>query len=137
MTHQNASARPQRMSRPRRALLLNLEAHPTFRSAQQIHASLEESGESGSLATIYRNLQLLEESGTVDSLLSPNGEVLYRSCAGKSHHHHLICANCGRTEEVNLEGMEAAIEQLASDKGYRLLNHTLELVGLCPECAKG
>lgn len=133
MTGENGRG-PQRMSRPRRALISDLDVHSTFRSAQQIHASLQASGETVSLATIYRNLQILEDAGQIDTLLSPSGEVLYRSCARASHHHHLICADCGKTEEVDLAGLEATIERVATDSGYHLLDHTLELTGLCPTC---
>lgn len=123
-----------RMSRQRREVLDNLAHHPVFRSAQQIHASLADSGSSTGLATVYRNLQVLEESGQVDALRSPGGEMLYRSCHVEEHHHHLVCTKCGRAQEVELDRMEQVIQDLAKKYGYELLDHTLELVGLCPQC---
>lgn len=124
----------QRMSRQRRAVLDNLAAHSVFRSAQDIHASMTEGEEVASLATVYRNLQLLEEAGLVDAVRARSGEMLYRSCEAASHHHHLICSECGRAEEVELDGMEQVIQQLAGSHGYELLDHTVEMIGLCHSC---
>lgn len=135
MTTSKVNPRP-RMSRQRRAVLEDLAKHPIFRSAQAIHASVEGSGIPTSLATVYRNLNVLEKAGEVDALLSPSGEVLYRGCVGSAHHHHLICSSCGRTEEVRLEGMERGMDRLAQEHGYKLLDHTVELIGLCAECAE-
>lgn len=133
MSAKKASPLP-RMSRQRREVLANLTRHPVFRSAQQIHASLTDAGSTTGLATVYRNLQVLEESGQVDALRSPGGEMLYRTCDADEHHHHLVCTTCGRAEEVELDGMEQVIQDLAKKYGYELLDHTLELVGLCAQC---
>lgn len=124
-----------RMSRQRREVLDNLASDKAFRSAQEIHSSLEQEGSSVGLATVYRNLQLLERLGDVDATRSEAGEMLYRICEAEQHHHHLICKSCGRTEEVELDGLEAAMRQLAADRGYTLTSHTVELSGLCPDCA--
>lgn len=130
----SSTAPQQRMSKQRRAILDDLEAHPIFRNARDIHTSLEKAGGSAGLATVYRNLQVLEEAGLVDGVRSESGEMLYRACADDEHHHHLMCSQCGRAEEVELDGMELAIQELASRHGYQLLDHTLELVGLCEQC---
>ncbi len=123
-----------RMSKQRREVMDNLAKHPVFRSAQDVHASLALSGSRTGLATVYRNLQVLEEAGQIDALRSRSGEMLYRICEAEEHHHHLVCTKCGRAEEVELDGMEQAIQDLAVSHGYELLDHTLELVGVCRQC---
>jgi Fur family ferric uptake transcriptional regulator len=125
---------PQRMSKQRKAVLDNLESHSTFRSAQEIHGSMENAGETAGLATVYRNLQVLEDSGLVDAIRGESGEMLYRSCTPGSHHHHLICTRCGRAEEVELDGLEQIMQDLAQSHGFELLDHTVELAGLCEQC---
>ena len=122
------------MSKQRRAVLDNLESHSTFRSAQDIHASLESAGETTGLATVYRNLQVLEDAGLVDAVHGEGGEMLYRSCKAGTHHHHLICTKCGRAEEVELDGLEQIMQDLAQNHGFELLDHTVELAGLCGQC---
>jgi Fur family ferric uptake transcriptional regulator len=70
-----------------------------FVSAQSLHAALREAGSSVGLATVYRALAELAVEGEADSL-QQEGESLYRACTPGSHHHHLMCRNCGLTVEI-------------------------------------
>lgn len=123
----------QRTTRQRTALLEALERQDDFRSAQQIHEQLRADGETVGLATVYRNLQSLAQSGGVDVLVADDGESLYRQCADSGHHHHLVCRECGRTVEFLAPELEAAMTAIAAEHGFTDLDHTLEVFGLCPE----
>lgn len=129
-----SAASPSRMTWQRRAVLEELESSDRFRSAQQVHAALAEAGQDISLATVYRNLQHLRETANVDVVLSPEGEAFYRLCEDQAHHHHLMCENCGATEEVSTALLEQAIADLAASHDYTLTKHRVELYGLCPKC---
>jgi Fur family ferric uptake transcriptional regulator len=108
-----------------------------FRSAQEIHALLTERGEAVGLATVYRTLQLLSESGEVDMLRTEDGEsAIYRRCRlSERHHHHLVCRHCGATVEVEGPAVERWTQAIAAEHGYSEIAHTLELFGTCPRCA--
>ena len=67
-----------------------------FVSAQALHASMRGTGSSVGLATVYRALADLATEGEADAL-QQDGESLYRACTPGTHHHHLICRNCGKT----------------------------------------
>jgi Fur family ferric uptake transcriptional regulator len=101
-------------------------------------AELKARGHPSSLATVYRNLPLLEEMGMIRrTCLSEGGgthyEVVWRH--GKPEHHdHLLCARCGKRVEFNSTSIEAMQEQIAREHGFELLQHHLELVGICPDC---
>lgn len=127
-------AQIQRMTKQRQAVLAALQGRNEFRSAQQVHSDLVSEGESVSLATVYRNLQILEESGQVDTVRAADGEVMYRLCEDTGHHHHLVCTNCGHTEEVDLSAIEPLLAIVSEKKGFDLTGHELELFGLCPRC---
>ncbi len=123
-----------RPTRQRRAVVTCLERFDDFRSAQEIHALLRDGGERVGLATVYRTLQALADSGEVDLLRSEEGEALYRRCSG-SHHHHLVCRTCGRTVEVEGPAVERWADTVAQEHGFRDVSHTLELFGTCGDCA--
>lgn len=106
-----------------------------FRSAQKIHAALAAEGTQIGLATVYRNLTTLSESGEVDQVRSVDGEVLYRRCDVPSHHHHLVCRECGTTVEISGGDLEAWIKEVSSKYGFTEISHTAELFGLCEACS--
>jgi Fur family transcriptional regulator, ferric uptake regulator len=125
-----ASLRP---TRQRLAVVAALETCDDFRSAQEIHDLLVNSGESVGLATVYRTLQALTEGDEVDALRSEDGETVYRRCS-RSHHHHLVCRSCGRTVEVEAPEMESWSTRIAAEHGFRETNHHLEIFGTCSSC---
>ena len=120
----------QRMTKQRQAVLDEL----TRVSAQQIFEDLHSQGQRVGLATVYRSLQGLAEDGRVDTLRSTEGEVLYRSCASDHHHHHLVCRECGFTEEIEQSQIESWVSAVAADHGFSDVEHSLELFGLCASC---
>ena len=124
-----------RGTRQAQALAAALESLPGFCSAQEIHAELRRKGEHVGLTTVYRHLQLLSEQGSVDAIRDANGEILYRQCETSVHHHHLTCRNCGRSVEVEGRAVEQWAEKVAAEAGFTDVGHTVELFGLCPECA--
>ncbi|KAA9395633.1 transcriptional repressor [Kocuria coralli] len=123
-----------RNTRQRRAVRAALDAQTDFISTQDLHNRLREQGDSVSLATTYRVLQSMADTGEVDVLRNAEGEAIYRKCAAEHHHHHLVCRVCGATVELEAPLVEAWAEQTASAFGYTNLDHTIEIVGLCPRC---
>lgn len=105
-----------------------------FVSAQDLHASLRAGGSTVGLATVYRALQEMAAAGAVDAVRNENGEVLYRRCAVPSHHHHLVCRTCGRTEEISAPGVEQWARVVAEEHGYSDVDHHVELFGRCAVC---
>lgn len=124
----------QRMTRQRAALADLLEVTPDFRSAQQLHALLKQTGQNVGLATVYRTVQAMAENGDVDVLRIEDGEALYRRCA-RGHHHHLVCRECGKAVELPGEAVERWAARIAQDHDFVDVEHTAEIVGTCRECA--
>jgi Fur family ferric uptake transcriptional regulator len=50
------------------------------------------------------------------------------------HHDHLICTKCGKIEEFRNEDMERLQVKVASTQGFHMLQHKMEIYGLCSEC---
>lgn len=134
MTSEGAD-RPTRQTRQRAAVTAILADSREFRSAQDLHAALADAGTRVGLATVYRTLQALSADGEVDMLRTADGEALYRACEVDHHHHHLVCRSCGRTVEVAGAGVEAWASAMAAEHGFSDLTHTVELVGICAQCA--
>lgn len=91
-------------------------------------------------SSVYRNLDVLERSGVVDRIAS-SGDHAYFEFAEPllSHHHHLICVDCGAIEDVQLDDhVEALVDQslaeAAGRAGFTPLRHSLDLRGHCADC---
>ncbi|WP_270887707.1 Fur family transcriptional regulator [Pedococcus sp. 5OH_020] len=127
-----ASRRP---TRQRAAVAAALADTDEFRSAQELHAVLRESGDQVGLATVYRTLQSMAADGDIDMLRTDEGEAVYRACS-TGHHHHLVCRVCGRTVEVEGPTVEAWTSRVSAEHGFTDVRHTLEIVGTCQECRR-
>ena len=136
MSASSTAQRP-RATRQRAAVTDILARTDEFRSAQQIHAALEAEGTKVGLATVYRNLQTLAETGAVDQVRSAEGEILYRACERQEHHHHIVCRRCGYAVEIAGGELEAWISGVSAAHGFTGVEHTAELFGLCASCSAG
>jgi Fur family ferric uptake transcriptional regulator len=120
----------------REAVRQALDASTEFVSAQRLHARLHDAGSPIGLATVYRALGDLAAEGDADSLQSPDGEALYRTCATGGHHHHLICRVCGRTVEIAADEVESWAHDVAARNGFTAPSHVVDVFGLCAECTR-
>jgi Fur family ferric uptake transcriptional regulator len=122
-----------RQSEALNAVLAKLTA---FTSAQDVHAELRRRGERIGLTTVYRQLQVMAEDGTVDAIRDQSGETLYRRCETSAHHHHVTCRQCGRSVEVEGRAVERWADRVAAEAGFVDIDHTVEIFGLCPDCTR-
>jgi len=120
-----------RRTEQREAILDALAASERAVTAQELHGQLEGVG----LATVYRNLQRLADSGDADTLRRDNGEVAFLICES-GHHHHLTCRVCGRVEQVRDCRLDDWASEVAAGHGFSDVEHRAELVGVCLACSR-
>jgi len=82
------------------------------------------------LATVYRNLKLLIDSGEVLPVELP-GEPPRYECSNHHHHHHFHCHHCNRVFDIY--ACPGNMQQLVPP-GFTVDGHQLTLYGLCGEC---
>lgn len=123
-----------RSTAQRAALIDALSRETTFRSAQELHESLRLGGTRVALATVYRNLARLVESGKVDVLLREDGEATYH-LGSTRHHHHLVCRGCGDCREFADPALERWVGSVATEHRFTAVTHELTVYGLCPACS--
>jgi Fur family ferric uptake transcriptional regulator len=135
-TRHGRSGTPEiRLTRQRVAVAAVLQEADAFLTAQEVHALLQDRGERVGLATVYRCLQNMASTGQLEVLFTGDGETSYLRCSTGRHHHHLICRNCGRAVEIQGPGEERWADRVAAAHGYVDVSHTLEIFGLCRDCA--
>jgi Fur family transcriptional regulator, ferric uptake regulator len=87
------------------------------------------------LATVYRTLPLLVETGLIQPALLSSGERhFYEPAFERPHHDHLICTSCDKVVEFEFEAFEILQHDIAARYGFQLTAHFHELLGLCADC---
>jgi Fur family transcriptional regulator, ferric uptake regulator len=104
-------------------------------SAEDVYKKvLEHEGDIG-LATVYRVLTQFAEAGILVVTNFETGKTTFELNEG-GHHDHLVCLSCGSVVEFHDEEVESRQEIIAKQHGFKLINHSMSLYGLCakPEC---
>jgi Fur family ferric uptake transcriptional regulator len=85
-------------------------------------------------STIYRNLELLQETGCVCKSQSKDHSIYHR--AEEGHHHHLICRKCGRDVDCKDDLFSPVEMSLVQQYGFRVDFKHMVIPGLCDSCFK-
>ena len=84
-------------------------------------------------ATVYRTLRLLYEIGTI-CRINIVDEHSYYALSLSDHHHHTVCKECNKIEEINLNGFEKDLRKYEKNINGNILSHNLEIYIVCGEC---
>ena len=121
--------------RKRDAILTCLRQTDVHPSTDWVYAQLKPEYPDLSLGTVYRNLNLFKEQGTIASLGTVKG--VERFDGNTAPHVHFICSDCGCV--LDLEGV-AVPEELRSavavSIGGQVTGCQLTFTGVCMDCQK-
>jgi Fur family ferric uptake transcriptional regulator len=121
------------MTRQRRVILEELRKVNNHPSADEIYEIVRKRLPRISLGTIYRNLEILSESGEIQKL--EPGCSLKRFDGDPSEHCHIRCVSCDRIVDAPMvPDLEIDLEQINSTN-FDIIGHRLEFLGVCPICS--
>jgi len=126
---QQCEAKGLRMTDQRRTIANVLETADDHPDVEELYNRAVTADPKISLATVYRTVKLLEESGILAKHEFGDGRARYET-ADREHHDHLIDMNSGEVIEFVDPEIEALQEKIAAKLGYRLMGHRLELYGV-------
>lgn len=120
-------------SKQRDAILEYLHSTTSHPTADTVYENVRERLPNISLGTVYRNLNLLAESG----------EILRLSCGGTSDrydgtatpHYHFLCTCCGEVSDLEMTGLEHINVIAGAGFSGIIEGHVAYFYGLCPKCA--
>ncbi len=122
----------QRRNTRQRRLVLDavrtLHDHPT---AEEVFAEVRRHDDHVSRGTVYRNLALLAQDGSIQQLKTPGGSRFDDRCDA---HAHLICTSCGSVCDLELPYDAMADAGAARATGFAHVTHYTFFEGLCPTC---
>ncbi len=111
--------------------LKKLKTHPT---ADQFYDVMREKTPKISIASVYRNLEVLSSMGMI-AKLEISGDK-NRFDADTSLHYHLKCSKCGTFLDFNPKGVKSLERSLDKIKKLNLNVNNFNIVfnGLCSKC---
>lgn len=85
------------------------------------------------LPSVYRNLENLVKCGILTRIQQFDNKKHYGLCTSTKnhHHHHIVCIDCGRVDPIS----ECAIPRKKKIRGYRVVNHYVQVNGICEDCS--
>jgi len=122
-----------RLSAARRLLLEALYAAMEPVTAERIAAGLDGRLPRSDIASVYRNLETLEELGLVRHVHLGHGPGLYVH-AGIALHEYVACEGCEGYVAVHPHQLDGARDAIREAFGYEASFTHFPIVGLCPEC---
>tara|TARA_A100001035_G_C27654279_1_gene440724 strand:+ start:233 stop:646 length:414 start_codon:yes stop_codon:yes gene_type:complete len=102
-------------------------------SAEDVYKMLIAADEEIGLATVYRVLTQFEQAGLVARHNFEGGHSVFE-LSKEDHHDHIVCQKCGKITEFSDEKIEIRQSEVAKSLGYILLDHNLNMYGVCPDC---
>lgn len=110
-------------------LIQNSQGHIT---AEQINFLLKSEGESMSLATIYRNLNLLYDKSLVNRVRHPEFGFIYDR--NTRDHYHFYCQRCEKIVDVNISYQSSLNQLVEEELGCKVNRNEIIFEGICKEC---
>jgi Fur family ferric uptake transcriptional regulator len=123
-----------RVSTARRVVVHTLFAAEGPLSAEQVAAGVDGNWPPVDLASVYRNLETLEELGAVRHFHAGHGPGRY-ALAGDGEREYLACEGCGALLDVEPAELDTVRTEVRERFGYEVRFTHFPIVGRCDECA--
>ena len=130
LTEQGYRLTPQRMM-----ILSAIENSDDHISAEEIYAQVVAKYPNVNISTVYRTLELLKRLGLVTETDFGGGRVRYHP-AGKGHHHHLVCQECGAIIDLDESVLSSVKDVLLREYGFVADLRHLAIFGRCINCSE-
>lgn len=124
-------------TKQRELILKFLYEHEGHFTPEELNSELKKiyPDENLGIATIYRTLTLLEDSGIVTSISFGTQGKKYEFGL-KKHHDHLVCVQCGDITEFYDETIEKRQLDIAKKFKFNITDHIMKIIGICKNCQK-
>jgi Fur family transcriptional regulator, peroxide stress response regulator len=122
----NLKATPQRLE------IVSVLAHKGHMGTSEMYEHLRKKFPSISLATVYKNINIMLEKGFLFEVKLPEKKNVFELV--KEKHSHVVCSKCSSIIDIELDVHEV-VEQVKELTHYKIESNSLVFNGLCPRCS--
>lgn len=119
-------------SKQREMVLQALRENVVHPTAEYIYDIMSKTDNSVSLATLYRNLNQLSESGVIKKIEGLDNSAHYDH--NTHEHYHCICIKCGRVYDIPADVAPNLVKNAEASTGFIIKSHDIIFHGICNEC---
>lgn len=132
-------ARGERLTPVRRLMIELFVQSEAPISAEDVRAALAEKKVTVNKTTVYREFEFLLTAGFIRPVYLNDQRKYYElALLDNEHHHHVVCRDCGRIEDIELGDIEKLLvpleKRLAKKIKFADIRHSLEFFGWCGKC---
>jgi Fur family transcriptional regulator, ferric uptake regulator len=121
-----------RMTNQREIILGELKKRQSHLTADELYDIVKKRMPRISLATVYRNLEVLSAAGIIGKLEISGRQK--RFDYDPKEHDHIFCVVCHRVDNLEMDHGLLNVENVTDGAGYSVSGYRLEILGLCPTC---
>ena len=122
-----------RKSRQRDEILDYIKCSTEHPTADMVYERVKQSIPNISLGTVYRNLGMLSEHGTIQKISMLVGPDRYDY--KRMPHNHAICTKCGKVFDFDYDfKLEKLKKSIKEQTGIEVSSEYIAIEGLCEEC---
>jgi len=116
---------------PQRAEITALLDRHGHLSIEELYELLKKKFHSLSLATIYKNINIMMENSFITEVKIPQQKSVYE--LSKEAHAHIVCQECNAIEDIHLN-LEGVLTQASQKTTFHIDSAHLVLKGVCSTC---
>jgi Fur family ferric uptake transcriptional regulator len=108
-------------------------------TVEEIYDLIRENDNQISIATVYRNLRMLEERAIVKKIYVADDALAFYELSENNvphSHHHLICRQCGAIIDFEADLLESLEKMIEETKDFSIKDHRVVFYGICSDCKK-
>lgn len=121
-------------SKQRELILKTLQENMVHPTADYIYEKVRKEMPNISLATVYRNLNMLAESGLIRKVQGLDGSIHFDH--NLCNHYHFICTKCNKVYDVAYDIAPEISEKVMAETGLYIESYDIAFKGLCQKCRK-
>lgn len=121
-------------SRQREAILEVVQGTKCHPTADWVYSEVRKVIPNISLGTVYRNLSMLSENGTIQKLHIGTSSEHFDG--NPDVHYHVYCTQCGRIDDIEAEPFESFNSWAADMYDGEIFEHHTMFMGKCSQCKK-
>ncbi len=127
---QRLKAKKLKVTPQRMAILKEIEAYGHI-CIEELYEKIRIRHPSTSLATVYKNIAILCDSGVLSEVKIPGHKQRYE--INQSGHIHVMCEKCGALEDLHIDFSDFK-HNCINASGYDLSGLSAVFSGVCPKC---